>query len=256
MTRALYEGLDGINFSKLKFLFKSAAHFQHALTAEDEDTTPRRIGRCFHMATLEPIRFQADVVTWGGGRRAGKEWEKFVEQSGDKEILTPDEMEQVTGMALAVRRSDALKYLEAAQVEVAISWEIEGVRAKGIPDAVSIDGFLSDLKSTGDASPEAFGRDVLRMHYLAQLAWYVDGWKAAHGVDLEPVLIAVETKAPHAVGVYRIRPEQLDLGRSEYRRALDILKACRASGVWGGYGGEQDLLLPRWAGIASNESDE
>jgi exodeoxyribonuclease VIII len=256
MTRALYEGMDGIRWSLLKHMLRSAAHFRAAETCViDDDTTARRIGRCFHMATLEPERF-AGVAVWQEGVRRGKAWDAFVEAAGDREILSREEHAQCSAMAEAVRNSPALKYLEAAQVEVPISWEVEGVRAKGIPDAVSIDGFLSDLKSCGDASPEAFGRDVLRMHYLAQLAWYVDGWKAAHGVDLEPVLIAVETKAPHCVGVYRVRPEQIDLGRSEYRRALELLKQCRASGKWPGYGGEQDLLLPKWAGITNPENYE
>ncbi|MBM3992153.1 MAG: hypothetical protein FJ298_14255 [Planctomycetes bacterium] len=252
-SRAAYAGIAAVNWSSLKHILRSPAHYQWALDAEDDDTAARRLGRNFHVATLEPERF-AGVAIWAEGVRRGKAWDAFVEKAGDREILTVDEHAQCLAMAEAVRHSPAGRYiLDAALVETPLTWEVDGVRCKGIPDAVSIDGVLLDLKSTGDASPEAFGRDVLRMGYLAQLAFYVDGYKAAHGVELSATLVAVETSAPHGVGVYRVTDLQLDFGRSVYRGALATLKACRESGKWPGLcERETELVLPRWSGLAAN----
>ncbi len=254
ITRAQYEAIQGENWSGLRHILKSPAHYVANKSADDKDTAARLFGRCAHMALLEPAKF-AEVRVWTGGDRRGKDWTAFQEASGDREILKADEHARCVAAAAAVRASDAGKYFEAGQAEQAMTWEVDGVRCKGIPDFVSLDGLLIDLKTCGDASPEAFGRDALRMKYLAQLALYVDGYRAANGVDLSAMLVAVETEAPFAVGVYRIRPEQLDLGRSEYRRALELLKQCRASGVWGGYGGEQDLVLPKWSGLSTLTED-
>lgn len=253
LTRKQYEAIQAENWSVLRNILRSPAHYAAAKLADDEDTAARRFGRCAHMATLEPARFASEVRVWTGGDRRGKDWTAFQEASGDREILKPDEHARCLAVAAAVRASDAGKYLEAGQAEQALTWDVDGVQCKGIPDFVSLDGVLIDLKTCGDASPEGFGRDALRMRYLAQLAFYVDGYRAANGVDLSAMLVAVETEAPFAVGVYRIRPEQLDLGRSEYRRALELLKRCRASGEWPGYGGEMDLQIPRWAAIGGGD---
>jgi hypothetical protein len=62
--------------------------------------------------------------------------------------------------------------------------------------------------------------------------------------------IAVEKSAPYNVMCYRLDDESIEVGRNQYRIALNIYANCLESGVWDGYAGseeEQLIGLPFWA---------
>lgn len=61
------------------------------------------------------------------------------------------------------------------------------------------------------------------------------------------VEIVVESKPPHAVGVYVIPDEVLQLGAEEYLALLETLAECERAGKWPGPNvAEQVLILPSW----------
>lgn len=267
VLRDEYDRIDRVNFSKLKHMGKSPAHYEHALTAKCEDTDAMKRGRAVHLAAFEPERFRAECVVWDMGTRRGSDWEEFKLRNKGREILTEGMNEVALAISKAARSSAmAAPYLSGGKGEQTVQWThvepevlaVEGfsVDCKGRLDFISKAGALVDLKTCADASPEAFGRQVANLEYHVQAAWYVDGYKAATGVELPYVIVAVEAKAPFIVQVYRVPVDLLQLGRERYRGLLRRLHQCRQESSWPGYSdGVLDLCLPKWAAPAVDEDD-
>lgn len=258
MTREEYEAINAVNWSTLKHLGKSPAHYLEAIKNRSGDSDARRRGRITHVAVFEPERLARDVVVYPDVRN-GKKWDAFTEKHMGKEIVTPRMWEVANTIAMAARSNPvAAKYLAGGKAEHAVEWTFEppplehferwSMACKGRLDFVADCGAIVDLKSTKDASPSGFGREVMRYEYHAQAAFYVDGYAAATGRELPFIFIAVEASAPHVVQTYRVTEEQLDLGRERYRDLLALLNVCRQSANWPGYAEtEMELTLPAWA---------
>lgn len=104
--------------------------------------------------------------------------------------------------------------------------------------------FLTDLKTTVDASPEAFARSVLWYRYDVQDAHYTQGVDPEIGF----VFVVAETLPPYGVAVYADFPRMRRLGLEKRDRNLATFAECKASGVWPGYPDEvQVLRLPNYA---------
>lgn len=104
--------------------------------------------------------------------------------------------------------------------------------------------FLTDLKTTTDASPEAFGRSAHFYRYDVQDAHYTSGVDP----DIGFVFVVAETAPPFGVAVYADYPAMRRLGLEKRDRNLGTYAECKSSGVWPGYTEEiQVLRLPQWA---------
>lgn len=259
MQREEYDRLNGVNWSTLKHLGKSPAHYLHDITSKDgEDSDARQRGRVLHIAIFEPEKFSREVVVWPD-KRVGKAWEAFKAQHASREVITSRMADHVSALAAAVRGSPmAAKYVAGGSPEHTIQWRyrsppiehLEGHEfdCKGRLDFVAEVGAIVDLKSTRDASPTGFAREVMRYEYHAQAAFYSDGYEAMTGVRLPFLFVCVETTAPHVVQVYRAPDEVIELGRERYTQLFAHLSVCRKEARWPGYAEtEMDLVLPRWA---------
>lgn len=252
LDRAAYDALDAANWSTLKHLLRSPAHYRQALLEKPSDSDALRIGRVTHLAVLEPELFAKSVAVWGGGRRAGEAWDRFKDKNEGKELLTLDQYMEVMALSQAVRGDKFTgKYLSKGRAEVSIVWEAEGVKLKSRLDFISGSFFPSvivDLKTTRDGSPEAFGKEAFRLGYHIQAALYQDAYFAATGDRLRVAMVVAEKQGPHSPVVYRVPEAHLDMGRGQYLELLRLLAECRASNSWPGYGDEElDLQFPRWA---------
>lgn len=267
VSREEYDKSPRVNWSSLKAMARSPAHYQHHEREEAKETSALRLGRVRHLAILEPERFDTEVAVWRGGRRSGAVWTEFCAASEGREIITGDEFASTLAMRESVRRSElAARYLGNGHAEVTLLWRhvAESIGGspgfcfdlKGRPDFVTADGgAIVDLKTTRDASPEGFGREAWRLGHYAQAAMYLDGYEAATGRRVPFIIVAVETEAPHVVSVYRVPDDVLELGREHYRNLLSRLAFCRSERRWPGYSEEEmALTLPPWV-IREDEED-
>lgn len=104
--------------------------------------------------------------------------------------------------------------------------------------------FLTDLKTTRDASPGAFARDVLNYRYDVQDAHYTDGVDPSIGF----VFVVVEKIAPFGVAVYADHTRMRRLGMAKRDRNLSTFAECKAKNDWPGYPDEiQVINLPPYA---------
>ena len=254
-----YFAVPAIGKADLDLIARSPRHYWHArLRAGAEPRQPTDdmiLGSALHCAVLEPLEFDRRYTVAPKCDRRTKvgkeEWAAFQAANAQRELLDAEGMEAVTGMRESILAHRAASYfLNGAERETSVFWTDpdHGCLMRARPDAWGQD-VLVDIKTTGDASAEAFQRVAYNMRYHVSAALYLDGVKVATGHELVAYLwIVVERDAPHAVAVYVADAAQIALGRSLYRRDLHRLITCRAANEWPGLPDTLSPLgLPRWA---------
>lgn len=225
-----------VHFSALRSMGRSPAHFRAAEVAGFEPTPAMKFGLAVHSLTLggqRVVRFEADA-------RRGKAWTEFEEQHADKIILTAPEHDRALAVAEKVRTHPIARGALAGEHEVSLEWDYCGRACAGRIDVVGED-FLTELKTTTNASPAWFRFHALRMAYNAQVAWYREGMRA----NRRPVggggyIVAVEVRDPFAVTVFRMTEAALEQGEKTVRLWFERFLACEQSGEWPEYA--QDIV--------------
>ena len=252
-----YLSIERLSPSGAKLLNRSPAHYRHQRIHPAPETAAFRVGHAVHALALEGRSvFEAGfAVAPECDRRTtvGKQvWAEFVSWSAGKAVLTASEAELVEGMAGSILDHPlAPSLLSGGDAELSLCWDdpLTGAACKGRVDlARLLDGAIIDLKTTLDASPQAFARAVLNYGYATQAAAYLAG-AASLGADVRDfIVLAVEKAPPFAVGVYRLPDAALELGRRRWGEACELYATCIESGHWPGYGdGIRELILPSWA---------
>jgi hypothetical protein len=251
-----YAEIQAVNFSTLKNMNVSPAHYRYWVDRAVPETDAMTIGSAVHVAVLEPDKFPLRFMVWEGGVRRGKEWEMFKVAAGDRGILKPDEYQTCLDIRDAVRGHErAGELLVSGISELTIQWtdETTGMACKGRIDYLNAANVLIDLKTTRDAGG-AFLNQAARMLYHVQMAWYRDALRACKRSVAETKFIAVENKPPYDVMVYDIPDAVLKQGRDRYQGWMLKLQECRLADKWPGRcpDWEVPFVLPEWA---SGEDD-
>ena len=224
----------------------------HAFSEEFKQSDAMILGSAIHCAILEPERLNIDfaivppsapkkpTIAQVNAKKPSPDtvdaihwWNHFKAQTANKTILDMSDFEDVHAIKRAVMdHPDASVMLTGGEAEYSYySTDKEFKIAKKCrPDYVK-NGALIDLKTTQDASYEGFARQIGNLGYHLQAAYYVDVYNESQGTNLnEFFFVAVETKAPYAVAIYRLDEAQLEAGRASYRKALAKLADFYARG--------------------------
>lgn len=259
---SVYESWPGLRKSRIWTLITATPrHYKWELdNPEEVETEALVFGSAVHAAVLEPDRFEAEYITGGPvnpttGKTYGRDSKKFQEWAatcGGEPIS-----QEAYDACLAMRQSVlvhpiAAMLLKAGEAEVSMRWrDIDtAMQMKGRVDWLVKKNVLVDLKTARSAAPGPFGRQAYILGYHVQAALYFDGLRTITGREpAAPIFIAVEKEPPYCVAVYEIEEEDLELGRAQYRFALERIKACEQANDWPGYSNELlDLHLPSWKG--------
>ena len=244
MTYDDYSKLPGVNWSTLKEMRRSPAHYQLAMRRPRETTPAMRLGSAVDCAVLTPRQFESRYAIYEGTRR-GKAWEQFESESlaAGRDVLTASEAADVLAMKRAVEASPiAQELLVRMSAQTPIQGELRGIQCKGLLDAVR-PGRIADLKTAKDGSPEGFSRQAWALGYFGQAAFYSD----LVGQPVEFHFLVVE-KETYQVSVYRVGEECMRAGREQYTQCLDRLALCLKTNDWPGYSDREMMLqLPKWA---------
>jgi hypothetical protein len=155
-------------------------------------------------------------------------------------VLTPEDVDTIHGVAKAMNEHPTVQAgILKGLVEMTIVWRdpVTGLWVKSRPDVIPLDSrMIADLKSTADASLPKVTNRITDFGYHMQLAmadeglWQIAGWEAS-----DHVLVYVETSRPYCMNVKPIPIYDIDYGRAQFRRSLDIFAECLKSGEWTGY---------------------
>ena len=258
-----YHALRAFSASGAKHLLRSAAHFKAAQDAPIEPTPAMVLGTAIHMAVLEPARF-ADKV-WVSEKETGREKADVKAAREEREatmrllgnlVLTKDQHQHALAVQAAVWSHPTIAPLlipddMTSRSEVTILWRDPqfGIPCKARIDKLRDDAIVIDLKSTQDASPEAFARTCATFGYHVQGAVY----NIAHEVALNRslaafVFVAVETSPPYGLKAYRMQTNALLRGTTLAQRAMATYRDALTTNDWPGYDPMiEDLPFPQWA---------
>lgn len=251
MPATQYHAVEALSASGAKKILRSPAHYKLERDQPSEPTPAMRFGSAVHAAVLEPESFEAEVMRSPKFDRRTKEGkaaaEEFEAQAVGRLVLSGDDFDRCLRVRDAVLAHPAAQRLLSGTVrELSLFWTDAkfDVPCKGRFDAYGRDSHrgLVDLKTTQDASPDAFGRTIANFLYHLQAAFYFSG--AEHVIGKTPAFfafIAVETEPPHAVACYVLDNAHLLAGARLAEEALSRYQQALQSGIWPGYG---DLILP------------
>lgn len=250
--------LGVVSKSALDRINRSPAHYRAWLDgAAEKSTAALDFGRAFHCAVLEPKVFAATYVVrpdFGDCRMKGTKAarDKWLEENISAIVISEDDAATIAGMAKSIAAHPAASKIIADGIpEVTLRWvDLDtGLKCKSRADYyVRGKRLVADLKSTEDASEEAFARSVYKYRYHVQDALYRAGF-AACGEPIEHfALVAVEKDPPYAVSVYTLDADAVGRGYAAARANMATMAECVASDQWLAYSnGVRTLSLPRWA---------
>jgi hypothetical protein len=249
-----YHAIDALSASGAKHLLRSAAHYLAQKEKPMEPTAAMRLGTAVHTMILEPEKADTEIARApkvDKRTKVGKETlELFERENAGKLILDADVYDKAAAIADAVyKHPQARELLKDGQSEVSMLWQAHGgIPCKARFDYYKGDGII-DIKTTQDASPDGFARNIAGFKYHMQAAHYLQGYREVTGWDADHfTFIAVESEPPYAIGIYRLDEASLHTGRMLMEKAAAAFRQANEPSVWHGYSPDiQTISVPSWA---------
>lgn len=252
LSFAEYADVEAMNYSRLKHIERSPMAYRFHCDNPTKPTAPMVLGNAAHKAILEPACTQFAVFT--GKVRNGHAYDAWAEENAGKTQLNQKEWDYVVGVKDAVHANPiARKYLRFGKRELTMVWPDPTFRRDfkaRIDNFIEINDepVLVSLKTTTDCRDFTFASQYAKLCYTAQDALYQAGFYYLNHQLPRMVTIAVESKPPHDVAVYRIPTDVLRQGQQLVSKWMEALTACERANEWpGAVEGEQDLVLASWA---------
>jgi exodeoxyribonuclease VIII len=252
-----YNNLVALNYSGAKILLRSPGHYKAWLTEEKKDTPAFQVGRLVHLAALQPELLAERVAVAPIVDRRTKDGKASYEafQAGLKEgqeCVSADVYDDVIRISKAAHEALVDLGLTDWQTEMGCVSGLGNITLKGRPDLIAKDAngdlVVVDLKTTQDASPAAFAKDVANFKYHLQAAFYMRLTGAK-----KFVILAQEKELPCANRVYTLDEAALAEGNRLMEEAIALYSQCVAFDSWPTYTKDiTTLSLPKWA-ISTNQ---
>jgi hypothetical protein len=194
------------------------------------------------------------IKPWNWNANTCKAWR--TENIG--KIITNPSDKRLAEYAVSMIKNDSTiaPVLDKAscQVWIAGEWRADGL---AIPVRALVDivpkhiPVLVDLKTTKSASLRDFARSIYFYGYHVQAAMYLDMWNAAVPDDKRTGFyhIVQENEYPYETAKRRLDNNWIQLGRAEYKKALEIYAQCLKSGNWPSYDeidGQNLMVIDGW----------
>ena len=261
----------GLDYSGMKHLLRSPAHYRQYLSERPEPTKSMLFGRAVHTAILEPDKFTEKYICMDDSaiveklRANGsknprttneyKEWYgKFQLDNLGKETLDEETHQRIQAMVDAAHTNAAAAGLLQApgETEVSFTWvdESTGVPLKARLDKLLTSGRIIDVKTCPDARLDQFQRSIWQYRYDIQGAVYAAAIRRANKAATKQIMtfICIETDPPHCVAVYELDPVALEVGQMAMDRCIELYQDCTETGMWPGYDDAiTPISLPAWA---------
>lgn len=259
-----YHSHPAISKSGLDKVSVSVAHYLEQRKTRP-DKTHLQIGRALHTVVLEgeeKFRAQFAFPPFEGAKeddwrsKEGKAWRDAHLEVGRIPLHYKDGADIARMCGALHRHQAAYEWLKLPGTrEHSYFWQDAdtGVLCRCRPDLMVEVGdmlVLVDLKTTQDARPDEFQRSCAKWRYGVQAAFYMDGVEAVTGRRPDAfMLVAVESSAPHGVGLYELGDVWVRRGVELYKRDLARWAAYqKTENPWEGYPeGITELEMPTWA---------
>lgn len=250
MTNQAYHARPEISASDVKAVAsKSLAHWKGKVW---KDNATFALGSAVHALVLEP---QKDLVLRGPEDRRGNKW-KEAQLAADLDgqiLLTEGDYDLAQAIAAPVIAHEVVKAWIAdpsfvAEASFFATDPQTGVKIKCRPDGyLPASGIVFDLKTTRDASPEGFPREIRSYNYDLQAAHYLRCLRSAGFNANTFIFVCVEKEAPYAVGLHALTERYLEVADMRVTETLEKISRAEASNLFQtGWPLINHVDLPRW----------
>lgn len=198
----------------------------------EEPSAALNFGRAAHCLLLGEPTFAAEFVVSPYDDFRKKEAQQWRDEQ-DRTIVRAEQMPQIEAMAKAMRTSPSTaRVFQNGRPEMSIFWKHEetGVMLKSRPDWLPDDpaqGYTQEYKTARSASPRLIAAAAFSYGYDMQAAMAHDGIEAVTGKrPLGIAHVVQEKEPPYIAQLYLFAPDQIEIGRQRYRKALRIFAEC------------------------------
>jgi len=250
MEISRYHAHPSISSSDVKAVAtRSLAHWRHR---KYKASPAFALGSAVHALVLEP---QKNLVVRGPEDRRGAKWKdaSLAADLDGKILLTEGDYDLAAEIASAVRAHPVVRGWLAepwftAEGSFFADDSETGVSIKARPDGwIPRSGLIFDIKTTRDASPDGFPKELRNYGYDLQAAFYLRTLREA-GFDAKKfIFVAVEKEPPYAVGLHVMTDRYLEHANGRVTRTLEKINAAVTAGDYTtGWPMINDIDLPRW----------
>jgi len=167
----------------------------------------------------------------------------------------------VTNMVAEAKRfiesTELAGIFERGKPELVATWTDGEVSCRAKFDWITDDRkIVLDYKSTDSANPEQFARQIARLGYDLQAAWYTMAVEETCQITPEFVFLCQEISEPYACSLIGLSNAYKELGRAKAGGAMDRWARCLSSGKWPGYSNQIAYAEPQAYQLAQMESGE
>jgi hypothetical protein len=216
------------------------------------------LGTCAHAILLENDPSRVVIVNADDWRtKAAKEQRDAARAAGKTALLERhfnDVMAMVKVADKFIVNSEISTYWLDAESELVGVCLDEGVWLRCMFDRIAKNRrVIMDYKSTTDASPEGFGRQIMRMGYDIQHAFYRRIASILGATAPRFVFLAQECEPPYECALHGLDPACIDIADAKVERAIRAWRGCMTSKQWPGYGGRIHYVMPTTWQLSEHE---
>lgn len=258
MTNEEYHAHPAISSSDVKAVYGSSLlHWKNKVY---KSSPAFDLGTAVHAMVLED---HLDLVARGPETRRGNAWKdaKAAADMAGQLLLTEGDFDQARAMADSLLKTDVgFRMADDSTINEMSVFATDpdiGIEIKTRPDSYWPEkGVIYDIKTTQDASPRGFAREVVKYNYAIQAAFYRRVLMLS-GMDAKQFVFAcVEKQPPYAVGVHILSDEYLEWADNQMMRTLDVIKQAQDDGTFDtGWPAVNVIDIPRWLQDAPEEDD-
>lgn len=263
MNEQEYRDYEAINYSSLKHMRKSPAHYHWELNKPKEDDAKYHQLRAIHALVLEPFQAEDQIAVWDGRKdKRNKDYAAFLEANAGKSILNPTELAEAKLIAEAYVKNTHLRWLlglPGTFTETSVVFDLwdlvpeleqAGLLCKGRPDLMhySVENglIIADLKTFGSTDSSLICWAARQHGWLIQLALYTFAAEAHFEIDLStgeiPVrwfTVVAESDGPFDSTAIEWDEDTKSNASHELSSLLAKVAHCTLSGQWPGRSGLQ-----------------
>lgn len=207
------------------------------------------LGTAAHAVLLEGADSRIVVVPADDWRTKQAKEAREEARAAGKTALLARHASTVRAMADAaqafIEQSEVATYWRDAQSEVTGLAQDEGVVLKARFDRITNDrSVIFDYKSTTDVSPDGFSRQLVRMGYHWQEAFYRYVAAQCKASNVLFVFLAQSVEPPYECTLHACDPALQQIADFDVGRAISIWRECMARQSWPSYSSRIHWAMP------------
>ena len=230
----------------------------HWVGQEYKESPTLERGKAVHSLILE---YEKQAVVRGPSDRRGNKWKEAKQQAEQKGKILLTERDYDTALEIAESALFNSEFLRSkisnknfiSEASIFTRCKKTGMLIKCRPDGLIIPesdkgkGEILDIKTTHDASPNGFQRELRKYNYDLQIAFYLHTMRCASLPCSEMYLVAIEKTPPYAVGVHVLSEIYIKHAEKRMIQTLEKMKHAEVSQDFStGWPEINQVHLPAW----------